>query len=409
MKYFSDLHVDERIIKALEEMGFLEMTEVQAKAIPEALAGKDVIVQSITGSGKTAAFGVPISEKTEHGNGIQAAIICPTRELVNQVSAEMEKFGSNKHLETAMIFGGVSIEPQFHKLKRADIIVGTPGRMLDHMQRGTLNLKSIKILVLDEADRMLDMGFIDDIKRIISQTPENRQTMLFSATMPSEIVYIAKRFMKNPINISGEKYVSKHLLKHYYYDIKQEEKISLLEYLIKRDKPSLVLIFCATRHITDFVANELVRCGIQAKAIHGGMEQGRRLNVLEGFHRGKPRILVATDVAARGLDIKNVSHVFNYDVPKTVEDYTHRIGRTARFGKSGETISLVSREDHESFRKIVRYVDVEKSEKPNDFRSRRVFFRRERSFGRRPGQRFGQKRPGFKRFRKGFQKRRFDR
>jgi ATP-dependent RNA helicase DeaD len=400
MKYFSDLHVDERVIKALEEMGFAEMTEVQARAIPLVLSGKDVIVQSITGSGKTAAFGVPISEKAEQGNGIQAAIICPTRELVNQVGAEMQKFSKHKRLEIAMVFGGVSIEPQINKLRQADVVVGTPGRMLDHMQRGTLNLKSIRTLVLDEADRMLDMGFIDDIRKIISQTPESRQTVLFSATMPSEVVSIAKRFMKHPVKIEGERYVSKHLLKHYYYDIKQEEKISLLEYLIKKEKPSLALIFCATRHITDFVAQELVRCGIQAKAIHGGMEQGRRLNVLEGFHRGKPRILVATDVAARGLDIKNVSHVFNYDVPKTVEDYTHRIGRTARFGKSGKTISLVSREDHESFRKIVRYVDVDKAEKPNDFRPRRIFFRRERH-----EQRFGRKRPGFKRgFKRDFKK-----
>ncbi len=401
MKLFSELSIDKSVVRALEEMGFTEMTEVQKKAIPVALEGKDMIVQSITGSGKTAAFGVPICEKIEHGNGIQAAIIGPTRELVNQVAVEMQKFSRHKRIEIAMVYGGVPIEPQFHKIRNADVLVGTPGRILDHMQRGTLRLDKVKILVLDEADRMLDMGFIDDIKKIILHTPPGRQTMLFSATMPEEVMGIARRFMRNPVNITGEKQVAAHLLKNYYYDINQEEKLSLLEYLIKKDKPHLAIVFCATRGITDFVADTLAQLGIEAKPIHGGMEQGRRLNILEGFHRGKPHILVATDVAARGLDIKNVSHVFNYDIPRTVEDYTHRIGRTARFGKSGKTISLVSREDHEPFRKIVRYTNVERIEKPKDFQPRKMFYRREfrggRSSGRSSGgSRFG-RRPGFRR------------
>ena len=405
MKFFSDLKVDERIIKALGEMGFIEMTEVQARVIPAALSGSDLIAQSITGSGKTAAFGVPISEKAEHGKGMQVVIIGPTRELVNQVSVEMEKFGRYKHLEIAMVFGGVPIEAQIHKLRHADIVVGTPGRMLDHMRRGTLDLKKIRTIVLDEADRMLDMGFIDDIKQIISQTPSSRQTMLFSATMPEEIVYIAKRFMKHPVKITGEKYISSHLLKHYYYDVKQEEKLSLLEYLINKKQPKLAMVFCAMRGITDFVARELERCNIEAKAIHGGMDQSRRLRVLEGFHRGRPHILVATDVAARGLEIKNVSHIFNYDIPKTVEDYTHRVGRTARFGKTGETISLLSKEDHNLFRNIVKYVDIEKSYIPNDFRPRRIFFRKQRKFDRGFGR--GPRR-GFDRGpRRRFEKRRF--
>ena len=404
MKLFSELNVDKRIIKALEEMGFIDMTEVQARVIPSVLEGKDVIAQSITGSGKTAAFGVPISEKVEHGKGIQAVIIGPTRELINQVGVEMQKFSRHKYLSIALVFGGVSIEPQMHKIRSAEIVVGTPGRMLDHMQRGTLRLDKIKILVLDEADRMLDMGFIDDIKKILSHTPANRQTMLFSATMPDEIVEIAKRFMKNPVKITGEKEISHHLLKHYYYDITQEEKLSLLEYIIKKENPNLALVFCATRGLTDFVATELERAGLEAKPLHGGMEQGKRMNILEGFHRGKPHILVATDVAARGLDIKNVSHVFNYDIPKTVEEYTHRIGRTARFGKTGKAISLLSKQDHEFFRKIVRYIDVEKSAMPQDFKPRQIFFRRERSFGNRfggrrsfsGGSRFGSK-PGGRR------------
>jgi len=390
MKFFSDLKVDARIVKALEEMGFIEMTEVQARAIPAVLAGKDVIVQSITGSGKTAAFGVPICEKVSKGKGIQAVIIGPTRELVNQVSEEMEKFGKNKHLDIATVFGGVSMEPQLHKIPRSEIVVGTPGRMLDHMQRGTLKLGKVEILVLDEADRMLDMGFIDDIRKIISQTPKNRQTMLFSATMPDEIVDIARRFMKHPTNITGEKQVSVHLLKHYYYDVKQEEKLSLLEYIIKNEKPHLAMVFCATRSVTDFVSSELWKAGIEAKAIHGGMGQNSRMRVLEGFHRGRPHVLVATDVAARGLDIKNVSHIFNYDIPKTVDDYTHRIGRTARFGKSGKTISLLSRQDHPSFKNIIRRIDIEKVVAGNDFRPRSIFFRQ--SSYRKQGRRFGGKR-----------------
>ncbi len=399
MRLFSELNVDKRTVKALEEMGFSEMTEVQKRVIPVALEGKDVIAQSITGSGKTAAFGVPVSEKVKHGEGIQAAIIGPTRELVNQVGNELIKFNKYRNVEISMVFGGVPIGPQFHKLRSADIVVGTPGRMLDHMQRGTLRFNSIKILVLDEADRMLDMGFIDDIRKIISQMPVNRQTMLFSATMPDEVVDIAKRFMKNPVSIMGEKQISAHLLKHYYYDIKQEEKLSLLGYLINKEKPSLAIVFCATRGITDFVARELAQGGVEAKAIHGGMEQGRRLNILEGFHRGRPHILVATDVAARGLDIKNVSHIFNYDIPRTPVDYTHRIGRTARLGKSGKTISLLSQYDHESFRRIMRYTEIEKMDRPRDFVPRKVFFREERKFsGRRFGDRPSRRRFGHRRY-----------
>jgi ATP-dependent RNA helicase DeaD len=375
MKMFSELPIDKRIIKALEEIGFIEMTEIQEKAIPACLDGKDVIAQSMTGSGKTAAFGIPIIEKIERGKGIQAVIIGPTRELVNQISAEMEKFSKHKRVEVATIYGGVSIEPQIFKLRHADVVVGTPGRMIDHMQRGSINLNNVKVLVLDEADRMLDMGFIDDIKRIISQMPSKKQTMLFSATMPDEIVYIAKRFMKESVKISGEKHISHKLLKHYYYDTKNDEKLSLLEFLIKKEKPHLAMVFCGTRHVTDFVANELYKANIEAKAIHGGLGQDSRMKILEGFHRGKPHVLVATDVAARGLDIKDVSHIFNYDIPKTVEDYTHRIGRTARFGKEGETISLLSKEDHEHFRKIIQYIDVQRNFVPKEFVPRKIFFR----------------------------------
>jgi len=403
MKFFNELPINKNIIKALEHMGFIEMTEIQAKAIPECLKGRDVIAQSITGSGKTAAFGIPIVEKIKKGKGVQAVIIGPTRELVNQISIEMEKFSSHSHLSIATVFGGVSIEPQIGKIRQSEIVVGTPGRMLDHMQRGTLHLNNVGILVLDEADRMLDMGFIDDIKRIISQIPEKSQVMLFSATMPDEVAYIAKKIMRRPVKIDGERYVSQHLLKHYYYDIQNEKKISLLNYLIKKEKPGLAIVFCATRDITDFVAHELYNAGVEAKAIHGKMGQDARMRVLEGFHRGRPHILVATDVAARGLDIKNVSHIINYDTPKTVEGFTHRIGRTARFGKTGKTISLLGKQDHEHFRKIIRYIDIKKVNIPKDFVPKKVFFKRTPSFssGRRNFSRPSQTRSGYKRnFRK---------
>lgn len=406
MKLFSELKIDKRIVKSLEEMGFIEMTEVQAKSIPAVLDGKDVIAQSITGSGKTAAFGVPICEAVKRGNGIQAIIIGPTRELVNQVSDEMKKFGKHKELQVSTIFGGVSMEPQYRSLKSSEIVVGTPGRMLDHMRRGTLKLNRVKITVLDEADRMLDMGFIDDIRTILSHCPSSRQTMLFSATMPQGVVRIADRFMRNSIKIEGERLVSQHLLKQYYYDISEEEKLSLLKYLIEKEKPELAIVFCATRGKTNYVARFLEHAGVEAKAIHGGMGQGSRMDVLRGFHKGRPHILVATDVAARGLDIKNVSHIFNYNIPKTVEDYTHRIGRTARFGKKGETISLLSREDHAAFRKIVTRIDINKMEKPEDFHPKKVFSQRYRQPQRRGG--FGQ-RKGFGHSRRGPKRRGFGR
>lgn len=357
---FSELKIDERIQKALSELHFVEATAIQAKSIPPALEGKDVIAEAMTGSGKTAAFGVPIIQRIEPRKGVQAIVLTPTRELCNQVATELHKFSRYSSVGVAAVYGGVSIEPQIQKIRHSEIVVGTPGRVMDHMERGTLSLRGIKILVLDEADRMLDMGFIDDIRRIISQAPSDRQTMLFSATMPEEIVRIARRYMKDPVRVATERHVSRHLLKHIYYDTRRDEKMSLLLHLIEKEKPTLALVFAGTRRAADFVSINLQRAGVEARSIHGGHSQSAREDILAGFHRGRPHILVATDVAARGLDIKNVSHVFNYDVPKSVEDYTHRIGRTARFGKSGKAITLLAKEDHPFFQNIVRRIDIEK-------------------------------------------------
>ena len=357
---FEEMKIGKHILDAIKDMKFEEPTEIQQKALPPALLGKDIIAQSMTGSGKTVVFAVPTIQYVEHGKGIQALILAPTRELALQISEQFKKLSKYKSFRICEVFGGVSIEPQIHDLRTAEIVIGTPGRVLDHMRRGTISFGGLKIFVLDEADRMLDMGFIDDIKSIISALPKKRQTMLFSATMPDEILYIAKRYMNEPVRIMAQRHVEKHKLKQIYYDVRSEYKISTLIHLIEKEKPSLAIIFCSTRTTTDIVARNLEQNNVEAKAIHGGLTQSRRTNVLEGFHRGRPHILVATDVAARGLDIKNVSHVFNFDIPKTADEYTHRIGRTARIGKEGVAISLLSKHDHEAFRKIFSHFEIKK-------------------------------------------------
>lgn len=374
---FSDLKIDPRVLKALEEMKFSDMTAIQEKTIPAGLNGKDVIGEAMTGSGKTAAFGVPLIQKMEKQRGVQALVVTPTRELAVQVGNELRKFSKYVGLSVALVYGGVGYEPQIMQVRQSEIVVGTPGRIIDLMQQGLLSLGKVKVLVLDEADRMLDMGFIDDVKQIISQTPAGRQTLLFSATMPDEIVYIARRYMKDPARVTTERHIAKHLLKHIYYDVKRDEKLSLLAHLIDKEKPFLAIVFTATRDAADFVDHFLQNEGVESRAIHGGHSQHAREKVLEGFHRGRPHILIATDVAARGLDIKNVSHIFNFDIPKSALDYTHRIGRTARFGKSGKAISLLCSEDHSLFRNIVKHFSIEKGS-PEEFKPRPVRFERPR-------------------------------
>lgn len=352
---FKKLELDENILRALHILGFTEATEIQQKALPEVLKGKDVIVQSMTGSGKTAVFAIQALQKVNKSDGVQVLIIAPTRELAEQIAEHTQKIGRFTGINVCRIYGGVSMDPQTFNLRKAHIVVGTPGRLIDHMRRGNLSLSNIKILVLDEADRMLDMGFVEDIEQIIRQTPRNRQTILCSATMPDRIRHLVHRYMRDPVKISAQKFVSEQKLKQYYIDVNQREKISALINIIKKETPELAIVFCGTRTATDFVTNYLQRAGIEAQAIHGGLKQQSRMNVLEGFHKGKIHTLVATDVAARGLDIKNVSHIFNFDVPKTPEEYTHRIGRTARIGKEGVAITLITRNDHEIFRKIVEW------------------------------------------------------
>jgi len=362
MEKFKKLGINEAVLKAISELGFHEPTEIQEKTISLVLNGKDVIAGAATGSGKTLAFGSGIIHNCSNIGKIQALVLTPTRELAEQVSQELKKFSKHKHMNIVSIYGGVAIEPQMDKLRSADIVVGTPGRILDHLKRRTLNLTQVKILVLDEADRMLDMGFIYDVESIIKYCPRERQTLLFSATISADIANLASKYMHDPVEISAQAYVEDSKLQQVYYDISNKEKFSTLVYLLKRENPGLVMVFCNTRRTVDFVASNLEKAGIQADAIHGGHSQNKRSNTLQDFHSSTIFVLVCTDVAARGLDIKNVSHVYNYDMPKSSKDYIHRVGITARAGKEGKAISIVSEKDYENFRQVLKDTSLEINE-----------------------------------------------
>ncbi len=360
-----NLHPD--LKRIFIELGFSELTDIQRKAIPTILEGKDVIGQSQTGSGKTAAFGFPILERTVHGQGIQALIIVPTRELCEQVTTEIRKFSKYKKMIITSVYGGVSIDPQIHNLKHTDIVIATPGRMLDHIHRRTVDLTKVKTLVLDEADKMFEMGFVDDIKDIIYQTPKERQTLLFSATMSNEVHDIAIHYMKHPEKIKVQSYVDETKLAQFYYPVDSRGKFSLLVHILKQEQHGLTIIFCATRDRVDAIERDLYNLGIKSRALHGGLSQGRRKEAIELFHGNKIKILVASDVAARGLDIKNVECIINYDLPKTSKEYIHRIGRTARAGKEGKVISILSEFDHDNFRMILRdnSLNIQKLDTPD--------------------------------------------
>lgn len=358
MKEFEKLGLEANIIKSLKEEGFEKPTEIQSKSISLVLAKKDIIAGSATGSGKTLVFASGIIQNIQKGKGLKALVLTPTRELTQQIAKAFKRFSKYKPLEITTVYGGVSLSPQIRKLKTADVVIGTPGRILDHINRRTINLREIEILVLDEADRMLDMGFIADVEKIIRECGKKRQTMLFSATITPELENISSKYMEKPVRISAVKMVDPKKLKQVYYDVPQNFKFPLLVHLLKDEKESLVMVFCSTRRNTDFVASNLRENGINAEAIHGGFSQYKRNKALEKFHSKKIEVLVCTDVAARGLDIKEVSHIYNYDIPNDSKEYVHRIGRTARAGKSGEVINLLSPRDHDNFSKVLRGNDV---------------------------------------------------
>ncbi|MCH7568040.1 MAG: DEAD/DEAH box helicase [Nanoarchaeota archaeon] len=368
MKSFKELGLSKKILGILEEMRFTSPTEIQEKAIPPSLEGKDIVGSSATGSGKTLAFTLGIIEKLEKGKGPQLLVLTPTRELACQITKVIRNLTKQYALKVTEVYGGVSISPQIYNIPKSEIIVGTPGRILDHLERKTLDLFDLKFLVLDEADRMSDMGFLPDVKKIISQCPIKRQTSLFSATISSDVNYITKKYMKNPEFISAESYVDPSKLIQYYYDVPKNLKFSSIVYLLKKEKSKLIMIFCNTRMNSDSLTLNLKRYGFEAEAIHGGLAQNKRSRLMEGFHKGEIHILVCTDVAARGLDIKGISHVYNYDIPKTSDEYIHRIGRTARAGKEGLAISIVTDNDYENFRNVMRddSLKIERKEIPGN-------------------------------------------
>ncbi|MFW5977328.1 MAG: DEAD/DEAH box helicase [Candidatus Nanoarchaeia archaeon] len=354
MKTFTNLGLDSDMLQAIDRMGYTQPTGIQEKAIPLILQGKDLLAGSATGSGKTFAFASGLIQKITSGKGVQILVLVPTRELAEQVKDAMNSFARFKKLTTAVIYGGVSFNPQFDALKKADIIVATPGRLLDHLQRGSARLDNVKHLVLDEADMMLDMGFIPDVTKIIKQCPlKGRQTLLFSATMPPEIRYLAKDFMKDPQKINHQTYVDPSKMNQSYYVVPNNLKLSLLVHLLKEDTSGLVMIFCNSRRITESVAKGLQKNGLDAQEIHGGLSQARRNAILKQFHKNKLLALVCTDVAARGLDIPDVTHIYNYDIPRDAKQYIHRAGRTARAGKDGSVVNILSDRDYDNFNKVL--------------------------------------------------------
>lgn len=352
---FAALNLPPQLVKAVQELGFTKPTDIQAQAIPLVLAGKDIIGQSQTGSGKTGAFGLPILAKIGSGRGLQALVLTPTRELCMQVSDSLRDFSKFAHIKVVPIFGGVGIMPQIQASKSAEVLVATPGRLLDLLERG-LRLGNVKYLVLDEADRMLDMGFIDDVERIIRQIPKQRQTLLFSATLAPKLQNLVHRYMNSPVMIKTKIQVDASLLVERAYQVEQNDKFSLLMHLLKNEKAGIAIIFCRTRHGCDRVAKRLRASGVDATAIHGGLAQNKRTKAIENLHHRGLGVLVATDVASRGLHIDNISHVYNYDIPGTPDDYVHRIGRTARAGASGDAVTFVASNEVRDFKDILNIV-----------------------------------------------------
>lgn len=356
---FSSLGIEEPILRAIERMGFEEPTPVQVETIPLLLKGRDVIAQAQTGTGKTAAFGIPIVQAIERqGKAPSALILCPTRELAVQVSEEINRLAMFKDLNTLAIYGGASIENQIEALRRGvDIVAGTPGRVIDHIHRGTIDLASVRFMVLDEADRMLDMGFIEDIDYILSKVPKKRQTMLFSATILPEIRSMGERHMHRPATVSvSEDDLILPNTKQMYFAIGRKNKIWALCRVLDKEKPKAI-VFAQTKHMVDIIERRLTSYGYPAAAIHGDLTQSRRERVLSNFRSGKVRILIATDVAARGLDIEGVTHVINYDIPESPDVYVHRIGRTGRAGKEGKAITFVSSNEMHLLEAVEQFTD----------------------------------------------------
>jgi ATP-dependent RNA helicase RhlE len=364
MSTFEDLGLSESLLRAVREQNYPSPSPIQAKAIPPVLEGLDVMAAAQTGTGKTAAFTLPLlqrlAEEPARGRGVRALVITPTRELAAQVEESVRVYGKHSRLRSCVVFGGVKINPQIRQLRQGvDILVATPGRLLDLHGQGVVDLRDLEILVLDEADRMLDMGFIHDIRKIISLLPRQRQTLMFSATFSREIRELARKFMQDPVEVSATPpNRTADTVKQWVFPVDKQRKTALLSHLVREKGWHQVLVFTRTKHGANKLTRKLERDGIAAAAIHGNKSQNARTQALEGFKRGKVQALVATDIAARGLDIEQLPQVVNFDLPNVAEDYVHRIGRTGRAGSSGRAYSLVSADEAEQLWGIEKLIDT---------------------------------------------------
>ena len=347
---------------ALEKAGYLEPTPIQAGLIPHALPGGDVLGQARTGTGKTAAFVIPILERIQpnkKGVGAQALILVPTRELAVQVREEVVKLSHGRKTHSVALYGGKPIRGQIEKLARGpDIIIGTPGRVLDHMGRGTLKMDDLMIVVLDEPDRMLDIGFRPDIEKILRRCPRERQTLLLSATVPPPVERLARSYMRDPesLNFSPTD-ISVETIEQFYCTVDADRKFELLEHLVKREQPHQAIVFCRTKRGTDKVERRLAKKFDNVACIHGDLAQSARDRVMAAFREGKIRVLVATDVVGRGIDVSSISHIFNYDIPQFCDDYVHRVGRTGRMGREGVAFTFVTPEEGSELTRIEMRID----------------------------------------------------
>ena len=351
--FFGDIQLNKKIISALTDMGFEEPSPIQSRTIPLVLTGNDIIGQAQTGTGKTAAFGIPIIERLSDNRQLQALVLTPTRELAIQVSEEIAKIGKFRRVKTLPIYGGQSIDRQIRALQYGvQVVIGTPGRLLDHIRRRTIKLDNIKMLVLDEADEMLDMGFIDDIESILQHVPSaDRQTMLFSATMPEAIIGLAERYMNNPVTVTVSKeQLTVPLIDQFYYETR--DKIEGLCRVLDAENTGKLIIFCRTKKGVSDLVSTLQARGYMVDGLHGDLSQSQRERVMKKFREGALEILIATDVAARGLDIEHITHVINYDIPQDPESYVHRIGRTGRAGRKGVAVTFIEPREYRQLKII---------------------------------------------------------
>ncbi|PFE90268.1 RNA helicase [Bacillus thuringiensis] len=361
-KSFSDYKLSKEIVRALTGLGYDHATEVQGEVIPVALQKKDLVVKSQTGSGKTASFGIPLCEMVEwEENKPQALVLTPTRELAVQVKEDITNIGRFKRIKAAAVYGKSPFARQKLELKqKTHIVVGTPGRVLDHIEKGTLSLECLKYLVIDEADEMLNMGFIDQVEAIIDELPTKRMTMLFSATLPEDVEKLSRTYMNSPTHIEIKADgITTDKIEHTLFEVIEDEKLSLLKDVTTIENPDSCIIFCRTQENVDHVYRQLKRVNYPCDKIHGGMVQEDRFEVMDDFRKGKFRYLVATDVAARGIDIDNITHVINYDIPLEKESYVHRTGRTGRAGNSGKAITFITPYENRFLEEIEEYIGFE--------------------------------------------------